>query len=248
MGQFLNPGKTSYEEAVNSQIFVDKTEMIAFLNTLVRTKQKYVCVSRPRRFGKTMAADMICAYYGHESDSRTMFESLKLSDSHSVYSDLSWDAYLGKFDVIRIVMNDFFDSRNSFDIGLKKLQSLVCRDIKKKYPDVDYSDDNDLLQTIADAYSDNESQIVFVIDEWDAVFRDGITSKADQTRYLDFLRNLLKDKSYIALAYITGIMPIKKNGQRSELSMFTEYSMMFPRQLARFTGFTKTEVKDLCAR
>ena len=228
MGQYLNPGKTSYEEAVNSQIFIDKTEMIAFLNTVVKTKQKYVSVSRPRRFGKTMAADMICAYYGCEADSRNMFESLKLSDSESLYGELSWDVYLGKFDVIRIVMTDFFDSKSSFDDSLKKLQSLVCRDIKKKYSDVDYFDDSDLSQTIADAYSENNIQIVFVIDEWDAVFRDGITSKEDQTRYLDFLRNLLKDKSYIALAYMTGILPIKKYGRHSALNMFTEYSMMFP--------------------
>lgn len=248
MGQYLNPGKTSYEEAVNSQIFIDKTEMIAFLNTVVKTKQKYVSVSRPRRFGKTMAADMICAYYGREADSRNMFESLKLSDSESLYGELSWDVYLGKFDVIRIVMTDFFDSKSSFDDSLKKLQSLVCRDIKKKYSDVDYFDDSDLSQTIADAYSENNIQIVFVIDEWDAVFRDGITSKEDQTRYLDFLRNLLKDKSYIALAYMTGILPIKKYGRHSALNMFTEYSMMFPRQLARFTGFTEAEVKDLCNR
>ena len=246
MGQFLNPGKNSYIEAVNSQIFIDKSEMIAFLNSVVKTKQKYVSVSRPRRFGKTMAADMICAYYDRDADSRELFESLRLAGSDISYSDLAWDEYLGKFDVIRIVMTDFFDSDASFNDALKEMQSIICRDIKKKYPDVDYFNDKDLIKTIADAYTENGRQLVLVIDEWDAVFRNGKTDKEEQTRYLDFLRNLLKDKSYIALAYMTGILPIKKYGRHSALNMFTEYSMMFPRQLARYTGFTEAEVVDLC--
>lgn len=246
MGQFLNPGKNSYIEAVNSQIFIDKSEMIAFLNSVVKTKQKYVSVSRPRRFGKTMAADMICAYYDRDADSRELFESLRLAGSDISYSDLAWDEYLGKFDVIRIVMTDFFDSDASFNDALKEMQSIICRDIKKKYPDVDYFNDKDLIKTIADAYTENGRQLVLVIDEWDAVFRNGKTDKEEQTRYLDFLRNLLKDKSYIALAYMTGILPIKKYGRHSALNMFTDYSMMFPRQLARYTGFTEAEVVDLC--
>jgi hypothetical protein len=246
MGQFLNPGKNSYIEAVNSQIFIDKSEMIAFLNSVVKTKQKYVSVSRPRRFGKTMAADMICAYYDRDADSRELFESLRLAGSDISYSDLAWDEYLGKFDVIRIVMTDFFDSDASFNDALKEMQSIICRDIKKKYPDVDYFNDKDLIKTIADAYTENGRQLVLVIDEWDAVFRNGKTDKEEQTRYLDFLRILLKDKSYIALAYMTGILPIKKYGRHSALNMFTEYSMMFPRQLARYTGFTEAEVVDLC--
>ena len=246
MGQFLNPGKNSYIEAVNSQIFIDKSEMIAFLNSVVKTKQKYVSVSRPRRFGKTMAADMICAYYDRDADSRELFESLRLAGSDISYSDLAWDEYLGKFDVIRIVMTDFFDSDASCNDALKEMQSIICRDIKKKYPDVDYFNDKDLIKTIADAYTENGRQLVLVIDEWDAVFRNGKTDKEEQTRYLDFLRNLLKDKSYIALAYMTGILPIKKYGRHSALNMFTEYSMMFPRQLARYTGFTEAEVVDLC--
>ncbi len=246
MGLYLNPGKESYVEAVNSQIYIDKSEMIAFLNSVVKTKQKYVSVSRPRRFGKTMAADMICAYYDREADSRELFTGLKLAKCNDNFGDLSWDAYLGQFDVIRIVMTDFFDTDTSFEDGLAELQSIVCRDIKKKYPDVDYYNDKDLNKTLGDAYTENGQQVVIVIDEWDAVFRNGVTNKEEQTRYLDFLRNMLKDKSYIALTYMTGILPIKKYGQHSALNMFTEYSMTYPRQLAPFTGFTDDEVQALC--
>ncbi len=246
MGLYLNPGKESFVEAVNSQIYVDKTEMIAFLNTVVKTKQKYVCVSRPRRFGKTMAADMICAYYDREADSKELFGSLKLANSDVMPGNLAWDSFIGKFDVIRIVMTDFFDSDKSFGEGLAELQSIVCRDIKKKYPDVDYFNDKDLNKTLGDAYTENGRQVVIVIDEWDAVFRNGVTDSEEQTKYLDFLRNMLKDKSYIALTYMTGILPIKKYGQHSALNMFTEYSMTYPRQLASFTGFTDDEVRYLC--
>ncbi|MCR4636236.1 MAG: ATP-binding protein [Butyrivibrio sp.] len=246
MGQYLNPGKMSYQMAVNSDIFVDKTQMILFLNGLVNTQQRYVSVSRPRRFGKTMAADMICAYYDREADSRELFEALKVSESDTGIGKKSWDDFLGAFDVIRIVMTTFTRNKKTFDEALDAMQKLVAREIKKKYPDVDYFDDKDLIQMIEDVYAENGQQFVIVIDEWDAVFREFPSDKEGQKNYLDFLRDLFKDKSYIALAYMTGILPIKKNGKHSALNMFTEYSMMFPRQLARYTGFTEEEVSGLC--
>ncbi|SFQ04417.1 PD-(D/E)XK nuclease superfamily protein [Butyrivibrio proteoclasticus] len=246
MGQFLNPGKESYLEAVNSQIYIDKSEMIAYLNTLVKTKQKYVSVSRPRRFGKTMAVDMICAYYDREADSRELFSNLKLADANGEFGNLAWDAYLGKFDVLRIVMTKFTRNKNNFDEALDAMQKLVSREIKKKYPNVDYFDSEDMIQTIEDVYAETGQQFIIVIDEWDAVFREFPFDKEGQENYLNYLRDLFKDKSYIALAYMTGILPIKKYGKHSALNMFTEYSMMFPRQLAKYTGFTKAEVMDLC--
>lgn len=246
MGIYLNPGRKAYEKAVNTEIFVDKTEMISFLNSVVGTKKKYISVSRPRRFGKTIAADMICAYYDKEADSRGLFEQRKLAVEKGM--QLPWDAYLGRFDVIRIVMTDFFKKDIPVEKALEKLQKLVVRGIKKKYPEADYFDDTDLIQSMADVYDSNGQQFVVVIDEWDAVFRILKEDKEGQTRYLDFLRDWLKDKTYIALAYMTGILPIKKYGEHSALNMFTEYSMLAPMQLAAYTGFTEEEVSDLCRR
>ncbi len=246
MGQYLNPGNTAYEEAVNSQIFIDKSEIILFLNSITRTNQKYVSVSRPRRFGKTMAADMVCAYYDRSVDNRELFGKLKLASDDQDENKAKWDKYLGKFDVIRIVMTKFFNGKNSADESLDKMQRIISREIIKAYPDVDYFDESDLVQTIDDAYSDNENQVVFVIDEWDAVFRECKEDKEGQIHYLDFLRDMLKDKDYIALAYMTGILPIKKYGKHSALNMFTEYSMTYPKQFAPYTGFTVEEVSDLC--
>ena len=249
MGTYLNPGKASYEEAVNSEIFIDKTEMIQYLNSLVNTKQKYVSVSRPRRFGKTMAADMICAYYDREAASHELFSKRKLSETAPVKkgdNEIAWDRYLGRFDVIRMVMTQFFKTGITVDEALIKLQKLVVRDLKKTYPDVDYFDDCDLIQSMEDVFSETHTQFVIVIDEWDAVFRASKEDESGQTKYLDFLRDLLKDKPYVALAYMTGILPIKKYGEHSALNMFDEYSMVQPMRMAEYVGFTESEVKALC--
>ena len=239
MGTYLNPGKAAYQMAVNSEIFVDKTEMIQYINSVVNTQQRFVSVSRPRRFGKTIAADMLCAYYDRCADSRDLFEKRKLAD------ESGWDKYLGKFDVIHLVMTRFFKTRITLSEALSNMQKLVIRDYKRAYPDADIMSENDLIQTIDDVYSTIDRQVVIVIDEWDAIFRERPDDKEGQTEYLDYLRDLLKDNRHVALAYMTGILPIKKYGQHSALNMFTEYSMMAPRQLAPYTGFTEEEVKEL---
>lgn len=242
MGTYLNPGKAAYNMAVNSEIFIDKTQMIQYINSIVNTQQRFVSVSRPRRFGKTMAAEMICAYYDRETDSRGLFEKRKLA----AYTD--WDEYLGSFDVIHLVMTRFFKTRSTVSEALANMQKLVSRDFRRAYPDVELLNDTDLIQTIDDVYAAIDRQVIIVIDEWDALFRVRPDDKTGQTEYLDYLRDLLKDNSHVALAYMTGILPIKKYGQHSALNMFTEYSMMAPRQLAPYTGFTEEEVQNLCGR
>lgn len=234
MGTYVNPGKNNFQMSVNSEIFVDKTEMIAFLNTLVNTQQRYASVSRPRRFGKSMAVDMLCAYYGRGADSRKMFEKRKLAASAPVRNgenEIPWDAYLGKFDVIRLVMTDFFKQGRKIADGIRTMTSRILEELEEMYPGVRY-DPNDLVYSMDRFYRKSGIQFVILIDEWDAVFRIQKEEGAGQTEYLDFLRDWMKDKPYIALAYMTGILPIKKYGRHSALNMFTEYSMMFPaRQL-----------------
>ncbi|MBQ9155197.1 MAG: AAA family ATPase [Eubacterium sp.] len=246
MGTYLNPGKAKFQMAINSEIYVDKSKMISYLNSVVNTNQRYVCVSRPRRFGKTMAADMVCAYYDKGADSRALFDMCKLSKTEKRDCSNNWDEYLGKFDVIRIVMTDFFKKGISVDNALLKLQKLIVRDLARAYKEVDYFDKEDLLQSFQDIYAEQKTQFVIVIDEWDAIFREYKDDKDGQLKYLDFLRNWLKDKEYIALAYMTGILPIKKYGKHSALNMFDEYSMTQPMQLAEYVGFTSEEVEALC--
>ncbi len=247
MGIYLNPGKQSYQMSVNSEIFVDKTEMIRYLNSVVNTQQRYVSVSRPRRFGKTMAADMICAYYDREADSRELFANLKLSAGEGTDPKNVWDRYLGKFDVVRIVMTDFVREETPVEDSLKRLVGRVLDELDERYPGVRF-DASDFTFSFDKFYRKTNTQFVVVIDEWDAVFRVRQKDKDGQKRYLDFLRDWLKDKPYIALAYMTGILPIKKYGEHSALNMFTEYSMEAPRQLAPYTGFTENEVIALCSK
>ncbi len=203
MGIYLNPGYQVFEEAVQSDIFVDKTEMIRYVNSVVKTKRKYLSVSRPRRFGKTMAADMLCAYYERSADSRFLFEKTLLGKIDG------WDAYLGKYDVIRIVMTDFIKKDVSVENSLKLLTQRVLDDLCEIYPEVKY-DPNDLAYSMNKFYHKSQIAFVIVIDEWDAVFRVRKEDKEGQTKYLDFLRDWLKDKEFIALAYMTGISHYRK--------------------------------------
>ena len=244
MGTYLNPGNKQFEMAVSSEIYIDKTKMLGYLNTLVNTNQRYVCVSRPRRFGKTMAADMICAYYDREADSRALFEKCKISEIKN--SDRPWDEYLGGFDVIRLVMTDFLVDSESIKDMLEYLTDEVTSELRAAYPDIDYGNRINVRTVLNKIYAKTQTQFVIVIDEWDAVFREYKDDKEGQKKYLDFLRDWLKDKEYIALAYMTGILPIKKYGKHSALNMFDEYSIILPLQLAPYAGFTAEEVKDLC--
>ena len=240
MGIYLNPGHAKFQESVDSEIYIDKTEMIAYLNSVVNTEQCYVSVFRPRRFGKTIAANMLCAYYG-KGDSRELFSDLKLAGHDN------WDKYLNHFDVIRVVMTDFIKEKRDVETALKIMTGRILDDLAETYPDVKY-DPEDLSYSMERFYRKNQVQFVVIIDEWDAVFRERKEDRGGQKLYLDFLRDWLKDKEYVALAYMTGILPIKKYGKHSALNMFREFSIITPMQLAKFAGFTEDEVRELCTR
>ena len=247
MGIYLNPGSKGFEMAVNSQIYIDKTGMIRHLNSLINTEQRYVCVSRPRRFGKTMAAKMLCAYYSKGTEGYRLFEKSVLASSNPEKDqEAAWDVNLGRFNVIRLVMTDFFKTSRDVGASLDILEKRVIKDIKKQYPEIRLLDDTDLMQAMSDVYDEYGHSFIVIIDEWDSVFRVQKEDTEGQVRYLNFLRDLLKDKDYIALAYMTGILPIKKYGQHSALNMFSEYAMTHQKQLASYTGFTEREVKELC--
>ena len=240
MGIYLNPGKGRFQEALNSQIYVDKTGMVGYLNTLVNTSQKYLCVSRPRRFGKTMAINMLCAYYGMGADSRGMFENRQLGRQPD------WDRYLGKFHVIRLTMTKFFSRRKSMDDMLQYLTAEVLEELREAFPRISLGERTDLAKAMERVYLHTEIKFVVIIDEWDSIFREYRHDRQAQVDYLDFLRDWLKDQEFVALAYMTGILPVKKYGKHSALNMFNEYSMLAPLALAPYTGFTTEEVQSLC--
>ena len=242
MGIYLNPGNNKFKRAVNSDIYVDKTGLIKYTNSIVDTLQSCVCVSRPRRFGKSMAADMLTAYYSKGCDSRELFSGLEIA------KDESFEEHLNKYDTIFLNMQEFLSRSSNVKELLERVEGKVIRELKKQYPDVELYDENDLAETMQDIFAESECPFIVIIDEWDCIFREFKHDKAAQEIYLDFLRDLLKDKEYIYLAYMTGILPIKKYGTHSALNMFDEFSMIDPGPLAEYVGFTEKEVEALCQK
>lgn len=240
MGSYLNPSNKGFYESLESQIYVDKTMLIAQINAVVNTKQKFVCVSRPRRFGKSMAADMLSAYYGCGEDTSVLFDKLKIA------FDESYKKHLNKYDVIKINMQAFLSATDSVESMLKRLKKYITFDLLDAYENVRFRDEDDFIQSMMDVFAATKRPFIILIDEWDCLFREYAHNTDAQKKYLDFLRMWLKDQDYVALAYMTGILPIKKYGTHSALNMFTEYSMTNPRELAEYFGFTETEVKALC--
>ena len=240
MGLYLNPGNEEFRNAaIHSKIYVDKTEMIKFTNSQLFGEHKNICVSRPRRFGKSMAANMLVAYYSKGCDSKELFENFKIAD------DSSFKEHLNKYNVIHLNIQQFLGRTETIHEMLELLSRKVTRELKREFADVTYYEE-DLVSVIEEIYAQTHSFFVFIIDEWDCIFRVKGEDTEAQKLYLNFLRDLLKNQPYCILAYMTGILPIKKYGEHSALNMFDEYSMTNQRELAEFTGFTEQEVQELC--
>ena len=239
MGLYVNPGNEEFDRATKSKIYVDKTGMISFINQNLNTEHQNICVSRPRRFGKSIAANMLVAYYSRGCDSKELFEKFKIAE------DAGFEEHLNKYNVIHLNMQQFLGRTKTIDEMLELLTRKVTRELKREFANVTYYEE-DLVSVIEEIYSQTHSFFVFIIDEWDCIFRVKGNDTDAQKIYLNFLRDLLKNQPYCVLAYMTGILPIKKYGEHSALNMFDEYSMTNQRELAEFTGFTEQEVQELC--
>lgn len=250
MGIYLNPGNERFARVLRSKIYVDKTGMLEYLNSVLDTEQSCICVSRPRRFGKSITADMLAAYYGVGCDSREMFAKYKAAE----LSDFS--EHLNKYQVIQIDVNTFRHRRDSVTgetitamqtVGL--FHTEVIRELWQQFPQSVGENDSDLPSVLAKINENTGEKFVIIIDEWDTIFREDKYDEKAQEAYINLLRGLFKDstaKRFIKLAYITGILPIKKYGTQSALNNFREYTMIMPGRLAEYIGFTEEEVRHLC--
>lgn len=240
MGRYLNVTNKGFRESLQSKIYVDKTGIIAFLNRMIDTEQKYICVSRPRRFGKSMTVKMLSAYYNSGTSSEDLFCNLTIS------MDSTYREHLNKYDVIWLNMQEFLGNDTEIGAVINHLNKSICRELQNKYENIAYTMPDSLTDTMYDIFMSTEKTFIILMDEWDSIFRERKGDIEEQKKYLDFLRSWMKDKPYVGLAYMTGILPIKKYGTHSALNMFDEYSMTDPRELAQFVGFTTEEVKGLC--
>ncbi len=245
MGTYLNPGNSGFAEIIKSD-YVDKTKLISLINSTIGTKKKLTCFSRPRRFGKSYAAQMLCAYYDKTCNSRGLFEKYKIA------KDPSYEEHIQKYHVINLDVTSFVSEAKKEGISLREVPSTISEaisdDIRAQYSEVEIG--ATLNDTLINLVNTTNTKIVFVIDEWDAMIRETLGDEEAQTRYLNLLRGWFKNNNFtpkvVAAAYMTGILPIKKDGSQAAISDFKEYSMIKPRNFGEYVGFTEAEVKDLC--
>ncbi len=241
MGTYFNPNNGSFTSDKISKIYIDKTGLLNYLNEVLGTNSRYIALSHARRFGKSHAAGMIDAYYSRGCDSSNLFDNTKIAES------ADYRTYMNQYNVIHLDISSAWDFHKE-DL-VEFIKKMVCEDLKKDFEDtLDYT--KDLYQLINDVYLKTNIPFVIIIDEWDCVIRNSENSDLVHG-YLQFLHSLFKSeesKSFLALAYITGILPIKKIKDESALNNFREYTMLKSKPITEYYGFTEDEVKSLCEK
>lgn len=241
MGLYFNPGNHSFQQAINSPIYIDKSMLIEYTNRVLGSEGKCIALSHARRFGKSQAAGMIDAYYSRGSNSKHQFESLELATTPE------WDKYINKFNVIHLDMSTF--AGNYKENLVEVIISEICEEFEKEYSNIDCS--KKIASIINQVYEMSGAQFVIIIDEWDCVIRNQSDRQDLVHRYMQFLHDIFKSeesKSFLALGYITGILPIKKIKDESALNNFREFTMLNSGKIAKFYGFTEDEVRGLCEK
>ena len=243
MGTFINIGNAGFKRIRNSE-YVDKSGLIAVVNNSLFTERCFSCVTRCRRFGKSMAAKMLCAYYDHSVDSRNLFSDLEIA------KDPSFEEHLNKYPVIYLDLTEFVTRFHDEDI-VGFLDTRLKEDVLKAYPGQEAAEEDDLMDCLIRIAAATGDQFVFIIDEWDAICREFYSGTTAMDRYVNWLRRMFKGvnaSNVFAGVYMTGILPVKKYKTESALNNFIEYSMVEPVDMARYFGFTKEEVRTLAEK
>ena len=245
MGRFVNPDNSAFQAALNSRIYVDKTGMIEYMNRVLETTDAYICNSRPRRFGKSYAANMLAAYYSKGTDSEKMFSDLSIGKTQD------FKKHLNKYDVIHIDVQWFLANCEDKNKVVQFITKSVLDELREIYPECLVLQDGSLSDALSRVKNQTGQKFVIIIDEWDVLIRDEAQNQAVQENYINFLRSLFKGTEptkYIALAYLTGILPIKKMKTQSALNNFDEFTMLSAGNMAPYVGFTESEVKMLAKK
>lgn len=243
MGQFVNPDNTAFQRALNSKIYVDKTGLISYMNSVMDTEQNCICNSRPRRFGKSITANMLTAYYSCGCDSEKLFAGLEISRAED------FRKHLNQYDVIHFDVQWCWMNAGSAEETVSYITQKVLDELKTEFPEVIFSEKTTLGGALADITQATGHKFVVIIDEWDVLIRDESANEKIQKEYIDFLRSMFKGTEpakFLHLAFLTGILPIKKVRTQSALNNFEEFTMLEPDMLSSYFGFTEDEVRKLC--
>ena len=243
MGRFLNPDYSAFETALNSEIYIDKTGLLAYTNKVINTKQAFICNSRPRRFGKSVTADMLTAYYSKGCDSADIFADYEISHAGD------FRQHLNKYDVIHLDIQWCLAPAKGAAGVVSYIEKSVIAELKEKYPDIISEETVSLPEAMSEIYTVTGNKFIVIIDEWDILIRDEANNRDEQENYINFLRGMFKGTEptrFISLAYLTGILPIKKMKTQSALNNFDEFTMLDAGALASYIGFTELEVEKLC--
>ena len=237
MALYLNTNRNleNYRELYNEEYFVDKSEIISLINKKINTKSKYICITRPRRFGKSSIASMLGAYYSKAVNSKEIFDELNISSSKSYIENLN------KYNVISISFTEADKNCKSCSEYIDRITDLLIQDLKEVFPNIKIKEN----YAIWDILNELNEKFIFIFDEWDYIFNSNLF-KEDQNEFLSFLMKFLKDQPYVSLCYMTGVLPIKKYSSGSALNMFDEYTFLKDRIYDEYFGFTEEEVLELC--
>ena len=242
MGIYLNPGFENFKEQSTQDLFVDKTMMLSKIWRIMDSGNKYICMSRPRRFGKTYAGNMLSCYFSKGCDSEELFAPLKISQ------DPDYKKKLNQYNVIKLDMNSEYQNTLDKKLVVNRINHEVKIEIQQAFPDVDIQDSDSLAQCIQRVFSATGEQFIIIIDEYDVFVREQVQDNLFQ-EYLGFLNGLFKSDTLrpaIALAYLTGILPVVRDKIQSKLNNFDEYTILDAGELAEYVGFTDEEVHSLC--
>lgn len=245
MGLFVNPDNSAFQAALNAKIYVDKTGLINYTNSVLESTDAFICNSRPRRFGKSITADMLTAYYSKGCDSEKMFSGLEIAKSKD------FKTYLNRYDVIHFDMQWCMEPAGSPEKVISFIVKSVLSELRDLYPDTIPENIVSLPEALSIINVTEKKKFIVIIDEWDVFIRDEAANQKIQDEYINFLRGMFKGNlptRYIALVYLTGILPIKKIKTQSALNNFDEFTMLSANELAPYTGFTEKEVKKLCEK
>ena len=259
MGRFINKGNGGFTKSLKKE-YVDKTGLIAFMNDQLDSDSRFVCCTRARRFGKTMAARMLCAYYDKSCDSRSLFEGLEIASDKPVNPEDkdgpkmrdTFEKHLNKYPTIYIDMTGFVSRRDVYGDNLVgAVEKELSEDLRAAYPDIAFSGNELLANVLLKIYNSTKEMFILIMDEWDAILRESSIKDKVAKDWIGFLRSLFKDENnnlVFAGVYLTGILPIIKHNTQSALNNFREYNIITPGPIAKYLGFTKEEVQDLCRK